>query len=151
MLIYVVEAALYLAAKHDESSFSMPFAEFHRVIQDLPSFSQLLSAANVPVEDLIWENGMYCTLERSIVQTLKWRSLNKPCAIDFIVLLMTIRTRLAIDRESRKQYFSATSFGSLISSLDGVAQSPEEDTGVRSIVEALPEAFILTFLCTSRK
>jgi len=42
MLVYVTEAALFLAAKNDESGLKVSFADFHRVITDLPSFCYLL-------------------------------------------------------------------------------------------------------------
>jgi hypothetical protein len=50
--VYVAEAAMFMAAKFDESSFSVGFADFHASILELPSFAALLSSLDLSAKSI---------------------------------------------------------------------------------------------------
>ena len=67
MLVYLTLAALYMAAKFDESGFSVTFLDFHASVSELQSFSSLLHKAEVKLDEIRWEAGMYLMLEQSLL------------------------------------------------------------------------------------
>jgi len=124
MLIYVAEATLYIAAKMDEANFAVSFEDFHEALLDFPAYLDLIKHAKISSSDLTWSPPIYSMLERSIMQTLRWR-LNVVSPIDILVTLLTIRTRISLSCKTSK-FFSASSFGSLGASDCESFEKPDE-------------------------
>lgn len=96
MVVFVVEAAMYIAAKFDESGLLATFADFHAAVFDLPSFDDLLASAEVPREEVRWEEGMYALLEQSVLTTLGWK-IDILSSIEVMATLLTVHARLCMD------------------------------------------------------
>jgi menaquinone-dependent protoporphyrinogen IX oxidase len=101
MMIFVVESALYIAAKFDESGLTATFTDFHEAVLDLQSFQELLHTAEVPSEAFFWEPGMYKVLEQSLVETLRWQ-INQVTSADVLVNLVALRAKTCFEAYSIK-------------------------------------------------
>lgn len=150
MLIYLIEATLYMAAKFDESGLAVTFVDFHMGARELPSFGSLLKQAEVRLEEIRWEPGMFQMLEQSLLQTLRWQ-VDLVTPFDFLVLLLSVRARLQIDEVRKPKFFCSASFGSKESCGGDELADPENASGLDHITSILPLSLIMTILCLCRK